>query len=91
MCLATLSIVARRVCRGCPRRSFDLGFFLLQLIFVSDLIFIFLIIVYLVLNHLSSFVFQFQPFALDFYIRFGPYSFNYDVVGFESYIELICL
>jgi hypothetical protein len=33
-----------------------------------------------------------HPFTLCFYIRFGPYSFNYDVFFYlKSFIELICL
>jgi hypothetical protein len=46
---------------------------------------------YLVLNHLSSFSFQIHPFTLDFYIKFGSHSFNCDVFGLKSFIELICL
>jgi len=55
---------------------------------MSDLVLILLIVVYLVLNHLSSFFFQI-PFALGFYIRFGSHSFNFDVFSLESFIELI--
>jgi hypothetical protein len=50
-----------------------------------------LITMYLVLNHLSSFSFQIHPFTLDFYIKFGSHSFNCDVFGLKSFIELICL
>ena len=57
-----------------------------------DLVLVFLIVVHLVLNYLSSFFFfQNHPFALGFYIRFDLHSFNCDIFGFESFIESICL
>jgi hypothetical protein len=33
--------------------------------------------------------FLFHPFTLDFYIKSSLHSFNYDVFGLESLIELI--
>ena len=58
---------------------------------MSNLIIILLIMVYRVLNNLSSFFFQIHPFTLDFYIRSGFHSFNCDVFSFESFIELNCM
>ena len=64
-----------------------------HLIFISNLVPILLIAMYLVLNNLSSFFFffQIQPFTLDFYIRYSTHFFNCDVFGLESLIKLICL
>jgi hypothetical protein len=42
---------------------------------------------YLVLNHILSFVFQFHPFTFDFYIRFYPHSFNCNAFSPGSFIE----
>lgn len=32
-----------------------------------------------------------HPYTLCFYIKFGPYFFNYDVFGLESFLELMSL
>jgi hypothetical protein len=59
-------------------------FIISHLIFISDLVLIFLIAMYLVLNHLSSFFSNSSPYTW-FYIRFGTHSFNFDVYGLESF------
>jgi hypothetical protein len=74
----------------CLLSFFFFNFIHSQLIFVSDLVIILLIVVYLVLNHLSIFS-QLHPFAFGFYIRFGPYFFDCDVFDFKFFIKLIYL